>query len=250
MTDREQTSRSAYLRELIPAIVIMGWITVVLAVDVHVHQFGQLVLGILTWALLVFVLKRETVLVRIQVGIVVVFATLIEYSFSPVLDVYTYRLGGIFGVPSFVPPGHGLIYFAALTLGTSQTFQRFGRELIIACIALGGLYAAWGLWLSPQRDALGCFWYGCLVMFLICGRQRLVYVGAFVVVTYLELVGTHWGVWRWSTIDPTGQISIGNPPSGAAGGYGWFDLVAITLAPRMANWLALRAKDGQDLSVQ
>ena len=116
MTDREQTSRSAYLRELFPAIVIMGWITVVLAVDVHVHQFGQLVLGILTWDLLVFVLKRETFLVRIQVGIVVVFATLIEYSFSPVLDVYTYRLGGILGVPSFVPPGHGLIYFAALTL--------------------------------------------------------------------------------------------------------------------------------------
>ena len=37
-------------------------------------------------------------------------------------------------------------------------------------------------------------------------------------------------------MDPTGVVAIGNPPSGAAGGYGWFDLAALLLAP----WLLTR----------
>jgi hypothetical protein len=57
------------------------------------------------------------------------------------------------------------------------------------------------------------------------------YVGAFVVVTYLELLGTWLGTWEWQEHDPTGLVSIGNPPSGAAGGYGWFDLAAVLAGP-------------------
>ena len=96
---------------------------------------------------------------------------------------------------------------------------------------LGGAYAAWGLFLSPRTDVLGAFWYGCLVLFLLFGRRRTLYVGAFVAVTYLELLGTSLGTWAWQPHDPTGLVSIGNPPSGAAGGYGWFDLAAVTFAP-------------------
>ncbi len=50
-------------------------------------------------------------------------------------------------------------------------------------------------------------------------------------VTYLELLGTWLGTWEWQTHDPTGLVTIGNPPSGAAGGYGWFDLAAVLLGP-------------------
>jgi hypothetical protein len=72
--------------------------------------------------------------------------------------------------------------------------------------------------------------------FLAWGRSRLLYVGAFVVVTYLELIGTRLGTWEWQPYDPTGLVTMGNPPSGAAGGYGWFDLAAITLAPLLLSW--------------
>ncbi len=50
--------------------------------------------------------------------------------------------------------------------------------------------------------------------------------------SYLELVGTTLGTWTWAPADPVlGVVSQGNPPSGAAGGYGWFDLYALLLAP-------------------
>ena len=82
---------------------------------------------------------------------------------------------------------------------------------------------------------LGAFWYLCLVGFLVLGRNRLLYVGAFLVVTYLELLGTTLGTWTWQPYDPTGLVAMGNPPSGAAGGYGWFDLAAMAFAPWMVE---------------
>ena len=79
---------------------------------------------------------------------------------------------------------------------------------------------------------LGFFWYLCLLAFLRWGRSTLLYVGAFVVVSYLEILGTAWGVWTWMPVDTImGWVPMGNPPSIAAGGYGWFDLYAVLLAP-------------------
>jgi hypothetical protein len=90
--------------------------------------------------------------------------------------------------------------------------------------------------LSPQPDALGAFWFGCLALFAWKGRSPLLYAGAFFVVSYLEVVGTSLGTWEWQTTDPTGLISIGNPPSGIAGGYAWFDAAALYLTPRVLVW--------------
>ena len=45
-------------------------------------------------------------------------------------------------------------------------------------------------------------------------------------------------MWTWSPRDPTGIVAMGNPPSGAAGGYGWFDLVAVMVAPALLVVLA------------
>jgi hypothetical protein len=100
-------------------------------------------------------------------------------------------------------------------------------------VLLGGAYAAWGLLLSDRLDVLGALWFVCLLGFLRWGRSVTLYVGAFAVVTYLELLGTWLGTWEWQSHDPTGLIPIGNPPSGAAGGYGWFDLAAVLAAPAL-----------------
>jgi hypothetical protein len=196
----------------------------------------------MTWCLLLWLLRPETALVRLQTVVVIVFATIVEYTFSPWLEVYTYRFDN---VPSFVPPGHGLVYLAALCMGRSTFFRTHAKGLVAATVIAGGLYAIWGISpLAPRPDLLGLFWYGCLLGFLAWGRSRLLYVGAFVVVTYLELIGTWLGTWAWQPYDPTGLVSMGNPPSGAAGGYGWFDLAAITLAPLLlASWRRLRSRN-------
>jgi hypothetical protein len=224
---RAATDRSP--GDLAVAATIFGWITAVLLADRHASLLQQRLLGVATWAVLVALLFREPPLVRAQVAIVVAFATAVEYTFSPFLGVYVYRLHN---VPAFVPPGHGLVYLCALAIGRTRWLHRYRREFVMATVLLGGSYALMML-LRPRHDVLGAFWFACLVGFLRLGRSRTLYVGAFAIVTYLELLGTHLATWTWQPHDPTGIVSIGNPPSGAAGGYGWFDLAALFGAPAL-----------------
>ncbi len=221
-------ARSLLSRADPPVLLTLTWVPLVLLLDTGAGIWWQRLLGLGTWALLLALVRREQPLVRVQIAVVVVFATAVEYTFSPLLEVYVYRLHN---VPSFVPPGHGLVYLCALAMGRSAWVRAHLRLSVALTLALGGAYAAWGLLVSDRLDGLGAFWFLCLVGFLRWGRSRGLYVGAFVVVTYLELLGTWLGTWTWATHDPTGLVAIGNPPSGAAGGYGWFDLAATLAAP-------------------
>jgi len=214
---------------------VLTWIPLVLVLDRHASLGQQRLLGVGTWLLLAALLSRYDVRTRLQVGVVVVFATAVEYTFSGWLGVYTYRLHD---VPWFVPPGHGLVYLGALAMGRSVVFECNRRWLIPATLVVAATYASWGLFVSGRRDVLGAFWFACLAVFLLRGRNPLVFVGAFLVVTYLELLGTHLGTWTWQVRDPIlGVVAMGNPPSGAAGGYGFFDAAALYLAPRLVDWL-------------
>jgi hypothetical protein len=226
--------------DLLVAATVFTWITVVLVLDSDGSLLRQRILGALTWALLVALLHPETRLVKLQVAVVVAFASAIEYTFSPLLEVYVYRFHN---VPLYVPPGHGLVYLCALALGRSALFSRFRRQLWAATFLVGGAWALHGAFLSPRPDVLGLFWFTCLAGFLLFGRVPTLYVGAFLIVSYLELVGTSLHTWTWQPRDPTGWISIGNPPSGAAGGYGWFDLTAALLAPRLVRRARSRRPD-------
>ncbi|MBA2560074.1 MAG: hypothetical protein H0V07_09340, partial [Propionibacteriales bacterium] len=100
--------------------VVVGWITTVLALDADSGLWLQRLLGLATWGVLVAVLSREAPLVRMQTAVVVVFATIVEFTFSPALEVYVYRFHN---VPMYVPPGHGLVYLAALAIGRTVFVQ-------------------------------------------------------------------------------------------------------------------------------
>lgn len=233
--------------------IVLAWISGVLLLDHGLGAHGasmaeQRWLGVGTWALLIGLLAREPMRIRAQVGVVVGFATLVEYTFSYELHVYIYRLHD---VPWFVPPGHGLVYLGALAVGRSPTVASRSRVLIPLTLVVSGGYAAWGLFFSGRQDLLGMLWFGALAAFLLRGRQPTVFVGAFVVVTYLELLGTHLGTWTWQVRDPIAHlISMGNPPSGAAGGYGFFDAAALALAPRIDAALTARRKRREHLVVE
>ncbi len=223
------------VRDLAGAAGVFGWITAVLLLDREGSLALQRGMGAATWVLLLLMLRREDALVRVQVAVVVAFASAVEYTFSPLLEVYVYRFEN---VPAYVPPGHGMVYLCALLLGRSPFAQRHQRPLVAATVVVGGAWALHGAFLAERTDALGLFWYGCLVGFLRWGRSRMLYVGAFAIVSHLELVGTWAGTWTWQPYDPTGLVAIGNPPSGAAGGYGWFDLAALLAAPPLLRTLS------------
>jgi hypothetical protein len=216
------------------------WVLVGLGLDTIASLGQQRLLGLFTWAVLLLALRGEGRATRVQVGVVVGYATVIEYVFAGWLGVYVYRLEN---VPAFVPPGHGLIYLAAFAIGRSAWAHRHSRPFVVTTLALGGCWAVWGVTLAPRQDLLGAFWFACLLLFAWKGKSPLLYAGAFLVVSYLEIVGTSLGIWAWQEFDPTGLVTIGNPPSGIAGGYAFFDAAALYVTPRvLARWDARRAR--------
>ena len=74
-----------------------------------------------------------------------------------------------------------------------------------------------------------------LLVFLWRGRNRAVYAGVFLVVGALELYGTAIGTWHWARRPPGLGIPDGNPPSGVASGYVWFDVMALLVAPYLVG---------------
>lgn len=55
----------------------------------------------------------------------------------------------------------------------------------------------------------------------------MVYLAAFFITTWLELIGTAVGTWKWAAIDPVLGLPQGNPPSGVAAWYCLVDAVAM-----------------------
>jgi hypothetical protein len=95
-----------------------------------------------------------------------------------------------------------------------------------------------GLFVLPRRDVAGAVGVPLLLVFLWRSRSRAVYASVFLVVAALELYGTALGTWQWSRTLPGLGIPDGNPPSGVASGYVWFDVMALLAAPALAPLIA------------
>ena len=83
----------------------------------------------------------------------------------------------------------------------------------------------------PHRDVAGAIGVPLLLVFLWRSRNRALYASVFLVVAALELYGTAIGTWRWAPELPGLGLPDGNPPSGVASGYVWFDVMALLTAP-------------------
>lgn len=215
------------LRPLVVVAIVVVWLALGLALDDGGGIGRQRVIGAATWLLLLALVRGRPRAVQIQVATLVVLATLLEYSASPLLGLYTYRLHN---VPAFVPPGHGLVYLAAVLVGRSPAVTR--RPWIPwLVLAIATAWAAGGLLLPRHPDTLGFVLYVSFAAFILRGRTPGVYAAAFALTAALELYGTHLGTWAWAPADPTGVLRAANPPSGIPGGYCWLDFYALTLAP-------------------
>jgi hypothetical protein len=160
------------------------------------------------------------------VAVVICAATVAELTGSILWGVYSYRLHNL---PTFVPPAHGLVFMAGLAL--SEGLRRHSRALVLVAGGAALLWGMLGLTVLPRLDAAGALGLPLLLAFLWRSRARAAYAGVFLVVAALELYGTAIGTWRWAEKLPGLGIPDGNPPSGVASGYVWFDVMALLFAP-------------------
>jgi len=216
------------VQALTRVFVIAAYLTALLAVDTQVDLRGQLALGALTWVVLVVAAWPLPAERRAQVAIVICAATIAELTGSILWGVYSYRLDNL---PTFVPPAHGLVFIAGLAL--SEALRGHSRALVIAAATAASAWGLLGLTVLPQTDAAGAVGVPLLLAFLWKSRARATYAGVFLIVAALELYGTAIGTWTWAKELPGLGVPDGNPPSGVASGYVWFDVMALLLAPRL-----------------
>lgn len=230
-------------------------VAVCLISDAHSDMAWQNTLGVFGWVFLLGLLLGENTEVRTQVAIAVAFATIGEHFASPYMGGYTYRFEN---VPAYVPPGHGMVYLTAVALARSGLFLRYAREIATFVVLVCGAWSVYGIsGLSKQGDSVGALLYCVFLAYLFKGRSPMVYLAAFFITTWLELIGTAVGTWKWATIDPVLSLPQGNPPSGVAAWYCLVDAVAIGGAPLILNaaqksraWLKAKTAKSPDNAYQ
>jgi hypothetical protein len=224
-------------RPSVQGAVGVAYLAALLAADHFASFREQLALGALTWLVLVFALRHATLERRAQVVCVVVFATIGELTGSIIWGVYRYRLHNL---PLFVPPAHGIVYLTGCSFAVA--LRRHTRALVAVAAAAAATWGLLGLTVLPRRDVAGAVGVPLLLVFLWKSRYRAIYASVFLVVAALELYGTSLGTWHWARTLPGLGIPDGNPPSGVASGYVWFDVMALLVAPYVTRLLRFRGR--------
>ncbi|MDI1231517.1 MAG: hypothetical protein PSU93_10235 [Methylobacter sp.] len=212
-------------RDYFIAVFTFLCVAVCLMSDANASLEKQNALGVCGWVFLTGWLLGENREIRMQVVIAVIFATIGEHFASPFMGGYTYRFEN---VPAYVPPGHGMVYLTAVALGRSGLFLRYAREIATFVVLVCGAWSVWGISnYAEQGDSVGALLFCVFLGYLFKGRSPMVYLAAFFITTWLELIGTAVGTWTWAAIDPVLGLPQGNPPSGVAAWYCLVDAVAM-----------------------
>lgn len=195
-----------------------------LTIDGSGSREMQWALAFFGYLFLIVLLSGESKLLRMQVVVALLFATAGELFASPYMEGYIYRFGS---VPPYVPAGHGMVYLTAVVLGRSGFFMRHARAIALFTVISCGLWTVWGLTFAERSDQIGAVLFCVYLIYLFKGKSPMVYLGAFLITTWLELVGTTAGTWAWAVVDPASGLTQGNPPSGVAAWYCLVDAVAM-----------------------
>jgi len=215
----------AALRPYWLQLYLLAYTPPLLIIDAHVTSIAQQVgLGLLTFLVLGLLATRVPREVAFQVAVCVLVATCFEVVGSLIWGLYRYRFHNL---PLYVPPGHGLVYVFAITGAATPLLRKHGRTAALVVLAIASAWALAGLTvlvpLTHRVDANGAALLPLLALFLLRSPRAAMFVGIFVAVTELELVGTAVGTWTWLPVTPYVGSRSGNPPSAIAGGYGVID---------------------------
>jgi len=222
-------------RDYIIAAFTVFCVAVCMTFEVSGSLGRQYALGFIAFVSLVGFLLGESREVRLQVVVAVAFTTIGEYVASVYMGGYTYQFEN---VPAYVPLGHGMVYLTSIALARSGLFIRYARTIATSVIVVCGAWSIWGVsGFAEQGDSGGALLFCVFLVCLFKGRSPLVYLAAFFITTWLELIGTAAGAWKWAAVDPVFGLSQGNPPSGVAVWYCLVDAVALGGGPLLLRGL-------------
>lgn len=218
-------------------LFIFGSVAAVAGVGLYAESFvttltQQNVLSAAAWLVLLALLKGESSHARIQVAVVICVAVNAEILFALQWHFFAYRFNNI---PYFVPPGHGLLYLSALALSRSDFFSRYQMPFTWLALSSGTAWAVWNVFFAERSDLGGAILFAVLFVFILVGRTHPLYVAAFFITAYLELLGTSFNNWTWASQWPFLGLSQANPPCGISAGYCIFDAIGVGGAALIAK---------------
>jgi hypothetical protein len=219
-------------RDYIIAAFTFACVAVCMLCEASASLQIQYALGFIALVCLTGFLRGENREVRMQVLVAVAFTTIGEYVASVCMGGYIYRFEN---VPAYVPFGHGMVYLTSIALARSGLFLRHARAIAATVVLVGGAWSIWGIsGYAEPGDSGGAVLFCAFLICLFKGRSPLVYLAAFFITTWLEILGTAAGAWRWADADPVFGLSQGNPPSGVAVWYCLVDAVALSGGPLLS----------------
>ena len=214
-----------------PAWTIVVLITLGLLVDQYVPVWGQDMVSIVTWAVLLYWLANSAPETRMSMVICVLYATAGEIFLSLGWGLYEYRLHNI---PLFVPPAHALVFVLGLAICKRMP------DSIIWAVPLAAAPPVIALaWIGA--DTMGLILYTLLVLCMVFSNGRKLYAVMFMLTLGLEIYGTAIGNWEWLHEVPVTGWTTMNPPLAAGTFYCMLDMLVVTTmaALRRRNKTAL-----------
>jgi hypothetical protein len=216
-------------RALIAGVVpLLLWMTAVDGVQVARHfAHGQAVATAVCavyWALL-FAAGSPRLRRLMVFGVIA--ATAGEAIFSLGLGMYEYREHAI---PLYVPPGHTVLYAAIFLWVRLPGVRKQAALLFPGLLAVATIYSAAQWRLLGDDYGFLCFAVFLVLLAAIRG-SRLFFAAMYLLVAWLEQVGTGSGAWVWPAqlLGRAHALSSANPPSGVAVFYCLFDLSCLAM---------------------
>ena len=186
---------------------------------------GQWVATILVFLAFVRAYRNGTKRVRNVLFIGIIIGLTGEYLFSKVLGMYHYRFDNI---PLWLAFAHGLIFAWTLKISKKLCMQTYAKQVQRGLLFIAIAYSIfWLFWTNDIYGFIAAVTF--MLILLFTKKSRSFFLIMFVVVGYIELVGTSTGCWYWpeTAFSMFNWLPSGNPPSGIAVFYFLFDAIVF-----------------------
>lgn len=197
---------------------------------------GQAIADVLAGLFFLLLLWGLDAQERLMALIFVPFSAIAEYLFSPIWEVYLYRLDQ---VPLYVPLGHAILFSTGLMISKLKSVENLAYLKLASLGTIALLFCGSVFLFQDIFSAV----LGLLFALVICWRScRLIYPIMCFLVLYIELLGTHLGCWAWEA-RAFGVIPTTNPPFGAFVFYVFGDIAVLRAARQINSIYSVRKSE-------